>query len=533
MGELIFIIFTILIIIGFLVYHYLNRDSSATLSDDYSQARKMSYGGIAPRYWRSLDASFIEKKFNVSERARNQGANNYPSDAEVQGGLSRVEGEIYRDIETHYQSELNRIDDFYMLGSNKKLENEFRDLRVTIDGNGYEQTFQRMKGRWSNAKAEFIQKVSNAIRDRKKAYHDLRDFRLNNNVKHGRNPMLTSKIGNFFKILVPVILFYIEYRLNFNALNSSPFIEEGDAIYIASIVASINVVLSFLVGFLVLTHLINPVEATKKPRLLFYGPILAIYGFVIVYVNVMMGVFRSYMTTLLKQPAEERQQYFNDAFTNSTWPFDNLDAIIFDGALLLFLGGFFALITMVDAYFFRDPIPGYSEVGDKAAAIDKRIQKLTDIDKAFFVAQHKIHEDNLLSKHEARLNALSSWSNLVDATQKIKELFNNFNKSIKTALKTSIENFRTENKTFRTVPVPKYFTEEVKAEFIQSFDEVYVAVVDEHMNDKELRIKFTQDKRIIEQDYATMINKYSVFFEKETEELNEIVRNLNNENIED
>jgi len=291
--------------------------------------------------------------------------------------------------------------------------------------------------------------------------------------------------------------------------------------------------LSFLVGFLVLTHLINPVEATKKPRLLFYGPILAIYGFVIVYVNVMMGVFRSYMTTLLKQPAEERQQYFNDAFTNSTWPFDNLDAIIFDGALLLFLGGFFALITMVDAYFFRDPIPGYSEVGDKAAAIDKRIQKLTDIDKAFFVAQHKIHEDNLLSKHEARLNALSSWSNLVDATQKIKELFNNFNKSIKTALKTSIENFRTENKTFRTVPVPKYFTEEVKAEFIQSFDEVYVAVVDEHMDDKELRIKFTQDKRIIEQDYATMINKYSVFFEKETEELNEIVRNLNNDNIED
>ena len=61
MGELIFIIFTILIVIGFLVYHYLNRDSSATLSDDYSQARKMSYGGISPRYWRSLDASFIEK----------------------------------------------------------------------------------------------------------------------------------------------------------------------------------------------------------------------------------------------------------------------------------------------------------------------------------------------------------------------------------------------------------------------------------------------------------------------------------------
>jgi hypothetical protein len=239
------------------------------------------------------------------------------------------------------------------------------------------------------------------------------------------------------------------------------------------------------------------------------------------------------MTSILQVPASERQQYFNDAFTNSTWPFDNLDVIVFDGALLLFLGGFFALITMVDAYFFKDPIPGYSEVGDKAAAIDKRIEKLSDIDKAFFVKQQQIHEDNLLSKHEARLNALSSWSNLVDATQKIKELFNNFNNSLITTLRTSIENFRTENKTFRTVPVPKYFTEEVRAEFIQSFEEVYVAVVDEHMDDKELRTKFTQDQTIIEQDYITMTNKYAVFFEKENEELNEIVRNLNNDNIED
>ncbi len=533
MGELIFIIFTILIVIGFLVYHYLNRDSSATLSDDYSQARKMSYGGIAPRYWRSIDASFIEKKHNVSERARNQGANNYPSDAEVQGGLSRVEGEIKQTVQTHYQRELNRIDDFYMLGSNKKLENEFRDLRDTIDTNGYEQNFQRMMGRWENAKEEFIQKVSNAINERARAYHNLRDFKLNNNVKHGRNPMLTSKIGNFFKILVPIILFYIEYRLNFNALNSSPFIEEGDAIYIASIVASINVVLSFLVGFLVLTHIINPVEATKKPRLLFYGPILAIYGFVIVYVNVMMGVFRSYMTTLLKQPAEERQQYFNDAFTNSTWPFDNLDAIIFDGALLLFLGGFFALITMVDAYFFKDPIPGYSEVGDKAAAIDKRIDKLSNIDKAFFTNQQKIHEDKLLSNHQARLEALSSWTNLVDSTQKIKELFNKFNESIRTALDTSINNFRTENKTFRTTDVPKYFEDEVPTEFIQSFEAVYVAVVDEYMDDNELRIKSTKDKNMIEEDYKLMTEKYTNFFRNENKELNNIVRNLNNDNIED
>jgi exonuclease VII small subunit len=30
-----------------------------------------------------------------------------------------------------------------------------------------------------------------------------------------------------------------------------------------------------------------------------------------------------------------------------------------------------------------------------------------------------------------------------------------------------------------------------------------------------------------------MTNKYAVFFEKENEELNEIVRNLNNDNIED
>ena len=44
--------------------------------------------------------------------------------------------------------------------------------------------------------------------------------------------------------------------------------------------------------------------------------------------------------------------------------------------LFLFIGFFFALITMIDAYFFKDPIPGYQKVGDNICKAQKELKNL-------------------------------------------------------------------------------------------------------------------------------------------------------------
>ena len=78
--------------------------------------------------------------------------------------------------------------------------------------------------------------------------------------------------------------------------------------------------------------------------------------------NLMIGVFRSLTKTADFATTQilEKQAIIDKAFNDSVYPFDNIDEITFDGAFLYFLGLFFALITMIDGYFFKDPIPRIS-----------------------------------------------------------------------------------------------------------------------------------------------------------------------------
>ena len=107
---------------------------------------------------------------------------------------------------------------------------------------------------------------------------------------------MTTK-WDFIKILIPVILFVTEIYLNFNALAENTPGGLLEARYLSFVIASINVGLSFLVGYLILTHLINPVDATKKiggvksSRFFIYGPVLAAYLFILTYVNSMLGIY--------------------------------------------------------------------------------------------------------------------------------------------------------------------------------------------------------------------------------------------------
>ena len=53
------------------------------------------------------------------------------------------------------------------------------------------------------------------------------------------------------------------------------------------------------------------------------------------------------------------------AIKEAVMPFDNMGSITFGGAFLMLVGFFFAFLSLIDAYFFKDPIPGYGELGKK------------------------------------------------------------------------------------------------------------------------------------------------------------------------
>ena len=263
---------------------------------------------------------------------------------------------------------------------------------------------------------------------------DYENFVEENKIEINRTPHKPNKFLKLIKILIPVVLFMIEISLNFDALKDTTGLAQ--ARYLSFTVAAINVGLSFLLGYLVLTHLLNKVQTSKSPRILFYGFWVFLYGLVMVWLNLMLGVFRSLTKAADEATTQKLEQTLtNDAFTKSVYPFNSIGEITFDGAFLLFMGMFFALITMIDGYFFRDPIPGYQSVGDRVLKAQARVQKLINHDRVWFGIWQSRYEQDLEITHQNRVISIKEWRKYVNVVQQLDEDFEDFIEQNKNTLK--------------------------------------------------------------------------------------------------
>ena len=93
-------------------------------------------------------------------------------------------------------------------------------------------------------------------------------------------------------------------------------------------------------------------------------------------------------------------------------------------------------------------------------------------------------------------------------------------------LNTSIENYRTKNRQFRHTPAPEYFENPVDSSFIKDFGYTYDHLVDELVDDPEIRRIGGEARKLIGSEYANMSVEYQDFFQHEREELKKIVAEL-------
>ena len=548
--AIIMIAVTCLIVIGLLIYLIIdNKRRSSNDLDLYSVEKDEGFVPVVDSLWNKLSSDVIEKRFKPSETGKRNGANQYPPSNSNQ--LSPTEDKVVSYITNYFNNETNKfVGNLYIKGSKGAsnspwtIQRKIAHHKRTYEGNGYESTYELMVATWQTQLSKFIQNFKDAIKNRQVARKALTVFKIDNNVAVGREPQQKTNLSGFLKIMVPVALFGVEFYLNYSALRSTGVITADYATYISAIVASINVVLSFFVGYLVITHIFNPVDATKRPRLAFYGPILLIYSAVLIYVNTMMGVFRSLSKDIINAVPEvlnptrleirnAKIDALDKAAQKSVYPFDNLDSITFDGGMLLFLGAFFALVTMIDAYFFKDPIPGYSKVGDDYAAKRKRVEKLKDVDLYVFEKVQRWHDFNLEQKHKSRLNSLYVYRDYIDHLQEIEERYEKFREDTRELLKTSIKNYRTNNSQFRSDADPEYFSRPLEdlidMSFLKSFEEKHTSIAHELMDDPELEKLVAIKEKEIQSDFDNMIPRYQKFFSTQRESLYDRVNTIDDE----
>jgi hypothetical protein len=515
-------VFTAILILGIVSfgrYLYLNYFGKST--KEHKELKQDN--------WESLQYEKIEKNFSPGKKGRNEGSNNSPISASNR--ICATEGEVIKYVKSHYANQIKKIKAWGVEGTNQNLQEVFRDSKRAISRNGYHQEYNKLKSEWESKLRHYVVRVKAALKDREEAREAVRTYKIQNNIIAGRHPQVHKKTFQIMKIMIPFFLFSVEIALNITGLLE--VISGSEAVITAVMVSCINVGLSFSVGFLVLTHLFNPVGTSKSK--IFYSIVLVLFGSVLVYINCMMGVFRASteiansidLSNLSEAQAQaENIRITSEAMFAAVYPFDDLNKITFSGSFLMLVGFFFSFVSLLDGYFIKDPIPGFGKLGQARHDTEKRAEKLKNHESMVFTKTEEAELARLNTKHESRIEANETWKFYTDQLQILVEQFENFNQETKSVLESAMQSYREQNLKYRTTPAPIYFENAPDFSFIKSFADTYPHLADEFRTDEEIETIGMANEEKIDSEYRDMHEKYIQFFRDEKEKLFDIVENI-------
>ena len=373
-----------------------------------------------------------------------------------------------------------------------------------------------------------IGKLSNLKNAFKIEDNQVRTFKLENHLS--REPRPLSILSIIIGLIVITVLFLIELEVNSNLLAPAMISGKAEGMAIAGAVAGLNVLVSFFIGYIVLKHF-HHVQA-KKRILAKIG--LFFYSIFIIYINWSMGAYRSIY--------EATGVNFTDSLTgaatveavsgNATFPWTV--SLTFTSLILVFVGIGFALISLVDGYFFDDRYPGYGSVGKD------RKEKENEINR---IRQHVTTEINLKFKNELRQTrekqgklqqtTLKNWTNSKTEVENVFEKYRRFADELDDGLDNIIGEYRSVNGMYRTTGEPEYWKDEqgkVKTRYYKLSEvkkqpeKVFLDFSSFYINrgEREKRAKFYQDQINNEANkYIAQMNEYLKKVGKEITDIRE------------
>ena len=239
-------------------------------------------------------------------------------------------------------------------------------------------------------------------------------------------------------------------------------------------------------------------------------------GTVVIYVNFMMGIFRGVNEAAnLAADKQAFEAISREAAFAAVFPFDDLDRLTFQSMFLILVGLFFATASLLDGYFFDDPINGYGPLGRKSQRAQKKyddlVNSVTDL-----VGDYSKNSFHVLdAKRDERQAANLKWSGIMDMLQGDVAEFELFTSSTKDVLLNSFETYRIKNVTFRSTDAPSNFNNLPDTSFIKTFAEEHKSIAFEIKTDEEKLAVLEANNKIIMEEYDDTHANYVEFFENE------------------
>ncbi|MCY4047201.1 MAG: hypothetical protein OXF42_03705 [Candidatus Dadabacteria bacterium] len=308
--------------------------------------------------WPVFPKDETERDLQISEVAMREGANGFPdTDSSI---FSITENEVIGRIRRFYVTVLETVSNKFI-----RLGEETANIKLYLDRFDMGQLPAQLKAKVDGELTGASVSMSELGLKAKIAKNDFELFKK----EHGltREPVYSLKWRAIWGPAMLLFLFFLEVALN-GALVAS--VVEGliAGISVSTTVATLNVLLSFVVGKYLLPELNTQGKGynLKKKLAAFAGIVLHVLT--IIYLNLVFGIFRSIALEATKARPWEGGIDLNDQseVVNALKPWAALSEVNDIPSLFVIGVGFvFAAIALIDGYSYDDHYPGYGDVHRK------------------------------------------------------------------------------------------------------------------------------------------------------------------------
>jgi len=466
--------------------------------------------------WLNIDHQTVLKQLNVSKRGETDGSNNIPSQDDSQ---SEVENEISSLVSEHYASEVKKSQETVLI-----MDKRISDCLSVTKSNGHKQLFGNEKQDWTAIQQKYFFDLDNLKDKYDRAVAKLRHFRVSNSILAGREPTIRTNTKLIIACLIPIVMAGIEIGMNIIFL--APHIGP-EALPWSLVVSAINIGFAFYLGRMVLTNLMHPVgtSSSKASYIVLLTAIISL----IIYVNLFMGIFRALTEKagLMTGDLIALQAGLADAMYDALAPWYHLSEINAGSMQLLLIALTFSFFSVIDGYFFDDPINGYGKLGRTHKLAKDKLEDLKDNGPSLIEGFTEESKRRLRDKRNHRHNHNNDWDDIInDLESAEKDLFPQFNEATLNALNDSINAYRNKNKIFRLTPLPSVMTDPVDTSFIKDFTEHHRSIAHHILEDEERMKQHNNKQLLINEEHDATVELYTEYFKLQTQELFNKIRGI-------
>lgn len=343
-------------------------------------------------------------------------------------------------------------------------------------------------------------KSKSDIETRFKNYKKDRDFLKFFQKENKLYEPASLKSGNlkFLSIFIVFAMFIFESSVNTGFLTGS--ISGGilGALSLAGVISFINIIASFLIGRFVIPNFYH----VKRSRVNLSSLVLILYTPLVIYINCALGVFRS-----LSQVATEtfNSEMLAQAALQAAWPFNDFATNSVESNALIIIGLLFAVIAILDGFYFDEPYPSYAKVTKKANDSEKIFEDAKSDAFNLFYEKQQAGNNQITAYKDKRQYANQDWAATIDSIQAGFATYPSWVESLSVQGNAYINQYRAENKRFRSSDVPDYFSEKHIFNFIVDPNIQFRSLVSANIEDSEKDESFEKSNRIITTEYNEAI----------------------------